>query len=89
MGGMTWSEHCEAVAAGLPGFPIVEVVWEDAIAYALDWEEDVNSDLETTTTVGYLVSETKRALTLVSVINTRHVAHGIVIPKPVLKRRIL
>lgn len=86
---MTWDEHCEAVAAGLAGFPIVEVVWEDAVAYALDWEEEVHSDLETTTTVGYLVKETKKALTLVSIINTRHVAHGIVIPKPVIKRRTL
>lgn len=86
---MTWAEHCEAVADGLAGFPVVEVVWEDAVAYALDWEEEVNSDLRITTTVGYLVKETKKALTLVSVINTHHVAHGIVIPKPVLKRRTL
>lgn len=85
----TWAEHCEAVSEGKTGFPIVEVVWEDAVAYALEWETEVNSDLRTTTTVGYLVHETKRALTLVSVINSEHVAHGIVIPKPVISRRIL
>ena len=85
----TWSEHCEAVQSGLKGYPIVEVVWEDAVAFALDWETEVNSELRLTTTVGYLVSESKKALTLVSVINSEHVAHGIVIPKPVVSRRIL
>ena len=84
----TWSDHCRAVSKGKPGFPIVEVVWEDAVAYALDWEEEVSSKLCLTTTVGYLVKETKMAVTLVSVINMTHVAHGIVIPKSgILSRR--
>lgn len=87
---MTYAEHCEAVSSGGQGFPIVEVVWEDAVAFALDWEDHSGEcELRTTTSVGYLVSETKKALTLVSVINTEHLAHGIVIPKPVISRRTL
>lgn len=87
---MTWSEHCKAVSKGKPGFPIEEVVWDDAVAFAIDWEEEVNSDLCRTTTVGYLVHETKKAITLVSVINMTHVAHGIVIPKSgIISRRNL
>lgn len=84
---VTWAEHCESVRAGETGFPIVEVVWEDAVAFALDWEIETDSNLRLTTTVGYLVAESKRALTVVSVINSEHVAHGIVIPKPVISRR--
>lgn len=86
---MTWQEHCAAVAAGKQGFPVVEVVWNDAVAVGLDWVEEIDNELRLTTTVGYLVRETRRALTLVSVINTEHVAHGITIPKPIVSRRLL
>lgn len=85
---MTWAEHCEAVAAGDPGFPVVEIVWYDAVAL-LDWATEADHELRLTTTVGYLVKETKKALILVSVINSEHIAHGIVIPKPVSSRRTL
>jgi len=84
---MKWSEHCEAVAAGGTGFIVVEVVWNDAVALGLDWATDANDELRMTTTVGYLVKETKRALTLVSIINTEHVGHGIVIPKSTIVAR--
>lgn len=85
---ITWEEHCQLVSKGLPGYPIVEVVWEDAVAYALDWEEEAGSKLCLTTTVGYLVKETKRSVTVVSIINSTHVAHGIIIPKVgILSRR--
>ena len=87
---MTWTEHCEAVAAGGTGFIVVEVVWNDAVALGLDWTTEADDLLRMTTTVGYLVKETKRALTLVSIINTEHIGHGIVIPKStVIARRTL
>ena len=86
---MNWSEHCEAVAAGGDGFPVLEVVWFDAVAVALDWEVETDNELRLTTTVGYLVKETRKALTLVSIINTEHIGHGITIPKPVVSRRTL
>ena len=78
---ITWEEHCQLVAKGLPGCPVVEVIWEDAVAYALDWEEAASSKLCLTTTVGYLVKETKRSITVASIINSTHIGHGIVIPK--------
>lgn len=78
---MNWSEHCAAIVAGEPGFPIVEVTWTDAVDMASGWSEDVTVELRLTTTVGYLVKETDEAVALVSIINTEHVSHGIVIPK--------
>lgn len=66
---------------GKPGFPIVEIVWKDAVAFAADWAEEAISELRITTTVGYLVSENDEALSLVALINSEHVGHGIVIPK--------
>lgn len=87
---MTWAEHCEAVAGGGTGFIVIEVVWNDAVALALNWESEATDELRMTTTVGYMVKETKRALTLVSIINTEHIGHGIVIPKStVIARRTL
>lgn len=86
---MTWREHCDAVRKGKPGFPVVEVVWNDAVAVALGWEEEADTDLRLTTTVGYLVHESKKSLTVVSIINSEHIAHGITIPKPILRKRTL
>jgi hypothetical protein len=87
---LTWEEHVEAVQGGRTGFPVVEIVWEDALASATDWAEDAGNELMPTTTVGYLVSETRRSLTIVSLINTNHVGHGITIPKRcIVKRRTL
>jgi hypothetical protein len=87
---LTWDQHVKAVQKGRQGFPVVEVVWEDALASATDWSEDAGNELMPTTTVGYLVHETKRSLTVVSLINTDHVGHGITIPKRcVVSRRTL
>ena len=87
---LTWDEHCKLVSKGMPGYPVVEVVWEDAVAYALDWEEKPDSNLCTTTTVGYLVKETKRTITVASIINQSHMGHGLIIPKAnILQRRTL
>lgn len=84
---MTWAEHCKAVEAGEPGFPIIEIVWVDAVALAPDWEEVVSSELRTTTTVGYLIEETEDALVIMSMINTTHVGHGIAIPSCCVRSR--
>lgn len=81
---MNWEEHCQRVSKGKVGFPVVEVVWEDAVATALEWEEEAEHELRLTTTVGYKVKETRRSLTLVSLINEAHIGHGIVIPKRVI-----
>lgn len=78
---MNWAEHCKRVAKGKSGFPIVEIVWHDAVAFGLDWEEKASTKLRLSTTVGYLVGETKEAYSVVSLINTGHVGHGIVISK--------
>lgn len=87
---LTWEEHCKLVSKGQPGYPVVEIVWEDAVAYAIDWEEVPGSDLCLTTTVGYLVKETKRSVTVASIINSTHMGHGIIIPKSgIIERRNL
>ena len=75
--------------AGEEGLPVVEVVWYDAVAVALDWEVEASNELRLTTTVGYLVKETRKSLTVVSIINSEHVAHGITIPKPVVSKMVL
>lgn len=87
---MNWEDHCAKVAEGEIGFPVVEVVWEDAAAIALEWEDEADHQLRLTTTVGYLVKETRAAITIVSIINQEHIGHGIVVPKRViLSRRVL
>lgn len=86
---MTWEEHCAAVLEGKSGFPVVEVVWNDAVAVGPDWAEQADNEPRLTTTVGYLIKETRKAMTLVSIINTEHIGHGITIPKPVVSRRTL
>jgi len=78
---LTWAGHVELVLDGRQGYPLVEVVWEDASAFAIEWSETVEINPRTVTTVGYLVSETDEAISLVQMINTEHVGHGIVIPK--------
>lgn len=84
---MKWKRHCKRVAAGKVGFPIVEIVWHDAVAFGTDWETEAPTGLRLTTTVGYLVAETKEALSLAAVINSEHVGHGIVVPKSCVIKR--
>lgn len=78
---MSWEEHVALVESGKPGYPIVEVIWEDAAAFAIEWAEKIEIKSRKVTTVGYLVSESDDALSLVQMINTEQVGHGMVIPK--------
>ena len=78
---MNWREHVERVVSGQIGYPLVEVIWKDAAAYAIEWAETAEINLRTVTTVGYLVSESDEAISVVQMINTEQVGHGMVIPK--------
>ena len=77
---MTWEEHVEAVRNDRPGFPVVEVVWEDCASFAIEWAEKAETTARLTTTVGYLVSQTDDSISVVLHINTDHVGTGAVIP---------
>lgn len=82
MGKLSWTNHTEARVAGKPGYPIVEVIWDDAQASAtITWDAEVTSDLAPTTTVGYLVQKDRRSYTVASLINLNHIGHCITIPK--------
>ena len=62
---------------------IVEIVWDDAVSVGgLDWEDEHSVDINAAPSVslGYLVAQTKEAVTVVSLINESHYAHGITIP---------
>jgi hypothetical protein len=76
-----WSKHVKQRFKDRDAFPIVEVLWWDAKAFAIDWEEQADSKLMPTTTVGYLIKESDDSVTLVSLINAIHIGHGITIPK--------
>lgn len=79
---LSWTRHTEARVAGRPGYPIVEVIWDDAQAGAVSaWETEANTDTAPTTTVGYLVHKDRRTYTVVSLINLNHVGHSITIPR--------
>ena len=79
---LLWSVHTENRAAGRPGYPMVEIIWEDAQAIATeDWVEEFDGNAALTTTVGYLVGKTRSTVTVVSMINSNHIGHGITIPK--------
>lgn len=81
----------EAVRSGRQGLSAIEIVWEDAQASAVvDWEDEAGTELMPTTTVGYLVHEDRRTVTIASLINTNSVGHVLTIPKAcVVSRRTL
>lgn len=82
MSKLSWTKHTEARVDGRPGYPIVEIIWDDAQASAVEsWEEEAGQVVAPTTTVGYLVAKDRRSYTVASLINLNHVAHCITIPK--------
>lgn len=82
MSKQSWKTHTEARVDGKPGYPIVEIIWEDAQASAVDnWAEEAGVAVTPTTTVGYLVAKDRRSYTVASLINLNHVAHCLTIPK--------
>lgn len=72
--------HVRRRFKGNPGLRLVEVLWWDAQAKALDWEEDVSDKAIMTCSVGYVLHDTDLAITVVAIINENHVAHALTIP---------
>lgn len=70
-------------------FPLVEVQWLDAEDIGGDWltNDDIDKSCPAPTlTVGYLVRDDARAVKVVALINHTHAAHGITIPRGMVKR---
>lgn len=59
---------------------LVEVLWMDAQAKALEWEEGVDGKAVMTCSVGYVLHDTDDAITIAAIINENHVAHALTIP---------
>lgn len=78
---MKWKNHVQRRLDGKVGLPIVEVLWEDALASALDWTEDPDVEPMPTYTIGYIIKETETNITLAQMINMHHVGHVVTIPK--------
>lgn len=77
---MKWKTHVRKVFKGKEGFSLVEVLWMDALAGALDWSETASIKPMPTVTVGYLVDTSPDSITLVSIVNESHIGHSITIP---------
>ena len=77
---MTWAEHVQAIQNGLPGFPAVEIVWEDCASFGVEWTDKVETAVKITTTVGYLVAQSEDSVSVVLHVNPDHVGNGAVIP---------
>lgn len=63
---------------------LIEIHWVDAIAVGgEDWadEDDLDLDGAESIAVGYVVNENEETITVVSLVNRNHYAHGITIPK--------
>lgn len=81
----------DAVFAGkTPRTPaLVEVLWLDAEDINADWitnDDIAKSCPAPTLTVGYLVHQDDHAVKLVSLVNHTHAAHGLTIPRGMVKR---
>lgn len=70
--------------------PIVEILWEDAVSVGgNDWatpEEATEQTPAKSVSLGYLWNETESYITIIALINDTHLAHGITIPKPWIKK---
>lgn len=83
---MNWVRHVEARVEGKPGYPIVEIIWDDAMASAVsNWEEEAVAEVAVTTAVGYLVKRTRTAYMLATLINPNQFGNAITIPKGCVK----
>lgn len=77
----SWRSHTEARVEGKPGYPLVEIIWDDAQASAIQWEEEAGTITAPTTTLGYLVAKDRKTYTVASLINLNHVGHCLTIPR--------
>lgn len=68
--------------------PIIEVKWVDSELYSNPWPSDWGDDIGEVTTIGYLVKETEKTLTLAMSIDDEGEPGGIFkIPKVTIKSR--
>lgn len=67
----------------MKSFPIVEILWTDALQLHSDWMDIKEAKNRTmpSKSVGYLIKESDEAMTVVALVNENHVALGITIPK--------
>lgn len=72
--------HVRRRVKGTPGMRLVEVLWWDAQAKAIEWEEKVNNDAIMTCSVGYVLHDTDTALTIAAIVNENHIGHALTIP---------
>lgn len=72
----------------MKAFPIVEVLWVDALEVTADWVEikDIKNECMPSRSVGYLVKESKKSITIVSLMNNHHVGLGITIPRGMITK---
>jgi len=77
---MKWKTHVNKVFKGKEGFPLVEIHWHDAVAVAIEWDDDPPVTAMPTVSVGYLIDSNVDTITIVQIVNHSHVAHGITIP---------
>lgn len=77
-----WKTHVDAKFAQTKAniLPLVEILWVDAIAQAIDWQEDLDNEVCKTVSCGYLVHHDDVATTIVMIVNAAHVAHALTIP---------
>ena len=71
-------------ARGREKVSVVEIWWVDAVAVAPEqWEDETGVSLAPAPSlaVGYVIGETAESITVVSLVNESHYAHGITIPK--------
>ena len=68
-------------------YPLVLVHWLDAVS-APDWCEHgkIPAKPMPTKTAGYLVRDTKRAVTVAALVNDHHVALAVTIPRRMIRR---
>lgn len=83
-------EILEGIWEGRSKLPIVEILWEDAVSVGgNDWatpEEATEQTPAKSVSLGYLWNETDKYITIIALINDTHLAHGITIPKPWIKK---
>jgi diadenosine tetraphosphate (Ap4A) HIT family hydrolase len=82
-----WTDHVKQVASGgsSSAYQLVEIVWEDASAYAIQWTEEVEKESRLSLAVGYLMFQDEHVVSIAALMNTDQVGHGIVIPKSHIK----
>jgi hypothetical protein len=62
------------------GHPVM-VLWIDATSVAISWEETDQTYIpEPTVSIGFLWENTDTHITLMAIVNSEHVSHGLVIP---------